>query len=93
MAPTWKCMDCGRTQANQELQCECGNIDPIGFEEVDIFNEEDHPDPVTMVEETPVVETEALVVEDVEPEEVATPKKPRKQKKTSKKPTRKSVKG
>jgi len=64
--PTWKCLECGKVQTNQELQCVCGNILPNGFEEVDIYNVEDHPDPVTMVEKTEAVQTEPLVVEDVE---------------------------
>jgi len=51
MGRIWICMECRKEQTDQELQCDCGNIDPIGFEEKDIYNA-----PVTMVEEAPAVE-------------------------------------
>lgn len=64
MAKTWVCMECKREQPDQEFQCSCGNIDPILFEEKDMYSEQDGrvitmedqtpAETVTMTEETPV---------------------------------------
>lgn len=57
----WICMECNREQPDHELQCVCGNIDPILFEEKDINYE---PTVVTMEDKTPSVTSESLTQED-----------------------------
>lgn len=75
--PTWKCLDCEKVQTDQELQCSCGNIDPCGFVEVDIYNTSEKErakikeEPKTMVEETPHVELKAEEEKPVSEEERA----------------------
>ena len=53
MAIVWVCMECGKEQPDQELQCACGNIDALMFVEKGLHTSEDFP-VQTMVEETPV---------------------------------------
>lgn len=74
-AIVWICMDCGHEQPDQELQCQCGNIDPILFEEKDIYHEQAEKDKIeadaevtTMVEETPTEKVTTLV-DDTPPDE------------------------
>lgn len=33
------CTQCTREQPGEEFQCECGNLDPVQFEEKDIYHE------------------------------------------------------
>ena len=71
MAIIWVCMECGKEQPDQELQCVCGNIISNAFVEKGLHTAEDFP-VQTMVEETPAevapMDDDTPVIKTADPE-------------------------